>query len=223
MSKLRKIGTGKPIDALVANMVAEGAKKPLPHPLKQMGFWLTGVMVYLVTVSAYGGFRTDIGQKLTEPSYLLELVLLFLMALFAGFAALCLSRPDGRQMPWVRYIPFVFLILWSVTAFAGGGDMRWTTLCYTMTLGQFDCFWHILLFSVPSGLAMFLIVRKGAPVECCWAGMMATWSVTSFGYLFMRLVETTDNAPHLIVWHALPIVATCMAGMIAGKYALRRR
>lgn len=216
---MSKMGT----DSLIAGMVTEGARKPLPHPLKQMALWLVGVAAYLAFVSTYSGFRADIAQKLTEPVYTLELALLFLMALSTAFAALCLSRPDSYQMPRVRYMPFVFLVLWALTAFAGSGDISWTKICYSMTLGQVDCFWHILLFSTPPGIAMFLLVRKGAPVECCWAGTMATWSVTSFGYLCMRLIEATDNAEHLIVWHALPIVMTCMIGMIAGKYILRWR
>ena len=210
-------------DALIADMVAKGAHKPLLHPMKQMAYWLSGVAAYLALVSSYSGFRTDITQKLAEPVYVLELALLFLMAFSAALAALCLSRPDCHQMPRIRYVPFVFLFFWAMTAFAGASDLSLTSICDTFGLGQIDCFWHILLFSVPPGIAMFLIIHKGAPVECCWAGTMATWSVTSFGYLGMRLIEMTDNPSHLIVWHALPIMITCMVGMIIGKYALRWR
>lgn len=213
----------KHIDALVADMVAEGAKKPLPHPFKQLALWLIVVAAYSIPVFAYSGFRADIAQKLTEPVYILELALLFLITFSATFAALCLSRPDCHQMPRIRYIPFGLLFFWAITAFAGASDISWTNICSTVSLGQVDCLWHILLFSALPVIAMFLVIRKGAPTECCWAGTTATWSVTSLAYLYMRLVEMTDNPLHLIVWHALPIVMMCMVGMIAGKYALRWR
>jgi len=224
MSKARKMSTDKLINALVADMVAEGAKKPLPHPLKQLALWLVFTAVaFLLVIATYSGFRADIAQKLAEPVYILELALLFLMAHSAAFAALCLSRPDCHQMPRIRYIPFGFLFFWAITAFAGASNISWTNICYTVSLGQVDCLWHILLVSALPGIAMFLMIRKGAPIECCWAGTMATWSVTSLAYLYMRLIEMTDNPLHLIVWHALPIVTMCMLGMIAGKYFLRWR
>ncbi|PJB73582.1 MAG: hypothetical protein CO093_00365 [Alphaproteobacteria bacterium CG_4_9_14_3_um_filter_47_13] len=141
-------------EQLIDKLVAEGAQKPLPHPMKQAMFWLAGTMVWLAALSGYNGFRADMADKLADPFYVAELA---------------------------------------------------------------------LLFGTPPGIAMFLIVRKGAPIQCCWAGSMATWSVTAFGYLCMRLIEQNDNPAHLIVWHALPIVLMCVAGMMMGKYALRWR
>lgn len=211
-------------DQLIDKLVAEGAQKPLPHPMKQAMFWLAGTLVWLAALSGYNGFRADFAEKLADPFYGLELILLFGMAFSAALAALCLSRPDGHQMPWIKYVPFGFIVPWAVAAFAGAsGEISFASICHSMTLGQFDCPWHILLFSAPPGIAMFLIVRRGAPIQCCWAGSMATWSVTAFGYLCMRLIEQNDNPPHLIVWHALPIVLMCIIGMMAGKYALRWR
>lgn len=49
---------------------------------------------------------------------------------------------------------------------------------------------------------------------------MATLSVTALGYMRMRLIEQNDNPAYLIVWHALPIMLMCAAGMIIGKFAL---
>lgn len=210
-------------DRLIDTLVAEGAQKPLLHPFKQTLFWLGGTMVWLVTLLVYQDFRYDIWDKFSDPLYGLELGLLFLMAMSSSLAALCVSRPDCYQMPWTRFVPFGFLVLWAAAAFTGGGDISWASIFHTMTLCQFSCAWHILMFSVPPGIAMFLTIRKGAPIQCYLAGSMATLSVTAFGYLSMRLVELNDNTLHLIVWHALPIMIMCMAGMIAGKYLLRWR
>ena len=210
-------------ERLIDTLVAEGAKKPLPHPFKQTLFWLGGTMVWLVTLSIYQDFRYDIWDKFSDPLYGLELGILFLIAMSSSLAALCMSRPDGHQMPWIRFVPFGFLVLWTAAAFTGASDISWTSIFHTITLCQFSCALHILMFSAPPGIAIFLTIRKGAPIQRYLAGSMATLSVTAFGYLCMRLVELNDNTLHLIVWHALPIMIMCMAGMMAGKYLLRWR
>jgi hypothetical protein len=208
-------------DQLIDKLVAEGAQKPLPHPMKQALFWLLGTLVYLAAFSFYMGFRADIAAKFAEPLYIAELVLMSLTAISAGWAALCLSRPDCCQMPWIKYVPFDFLVLWAAVAFLGAENLNGTTILHTATLCQFDCPWHIFLFSLGPGIALFFLVRKGAPVQPYWAGTMATLSVTAFGYLCMRLVEMNDNPAHLLVWHALPVMIMSIAGMLAGKYTLR--
>jgi hypothetical protein len=210
-------------DRLIDTLVAEGAKRPLPHPFKQTLLLLGGTMVWLVTLSVFHGFRFDIWDKFSDHLYVLELGFLFLMTMSSCLAALCLSRPDGQQMPWIRFVPFGFLVLWTGVAFTGASDISWTSIFHTVTLCQFSCAWHILIFSVPPSIAMFLTIRKGAPIQCCWAGSMATLSVTALGYLWLRLVELNDNPLHLIVWHVLPIMVICLVGMMAGKYILRWR
>ena len=211
------------MDRFINRLVAEGAQKPLPHPFKQALFWLGGTIAYLTVLSVYGGFRTDIIIRIGDPYYVLELALLFGVAASASFAALCLSRPDAYQMPFIKYGSFGFLALWAVAAAAGAEGLSWDNVLHAMTLGQFDCVWHITLFSVPPAIAIFMIVCRGATIQCCWAGSMATVAVTSFAYLCMRLVEQNDNPAHLVVWHALPIVLMCVLGMLAGMYLLRWR
>ncbi|PJB72030.1 MAG: hypothetical protein CO093_03885 [Alphaproteobacteria bacterium CG_4_9_14_3_um_filter_47_13] len=211
-------------DDLIGKLAEEGARKPLLHPVKQTFFWLTGAMLYLVMFAGVSGFRTDIVTKLEQPLYIAELGLLFAMAVTASLAAFYLSRPDNCQKSWIKYLPFGFTVLWAFVAFANGaGDVGFENLYHFVMLCQFDCPLHILLFSVPPGIAMFLLVRKGATIQCCWAGSMAVWSVTSFGYLCMRLIESNDDPAHLIVWHALPMLFMCMTGILIGKAVLRWR
>ena len=208
-------------DQLIDNLVAEGAQKPLPHPMKQALFWIIGTLVYLAAFSVYKGFRVDIAVKFAEPLYIAELVFMSLTAISAAWAALCLSRPDCYQMPWIKYVPFDFLVLWAAVAFLGSESLNGAHIFHTVALCQFDCPWNIFLFSLPPGIALFFLIRKGAPIQLYWAGSMATLSVTAFGYLSMRLVEMNDNPAHLLVWHALPVMVMSIAGILAGKYTLR--
>ncbi len=208
-------------DQLIDKLVAEGAPKPLPHPIKQILYWALGALVYLAAFCLFFGFRDDIAVKLAEPLYIAELVLMSLAALSAACAAVYLSRPDCGQMPWIKYVPFGFVVLWAAVAFLGFRDFGGLQIADIANQYNIDCPLTIFLFSLPPGIAMFILIRKGAPMQLCWAGIMATLSVTAFAYVGMRLVEMTDNPVHLLFWHALPVMIMSIAGMLAGKYTLR--
>ncbi|MBI1285402.1 MAG: DUF1109 family protein [Thiobacillus sp.] len=208
---------------LIDQLVIEGAQKPLPGPMRQTLVWLAGTSLYVTTLTAYNGVRSDIADKLGNPRFALELVLLFAIASSAALAAFCLSRPDAHQKPWLRFVPLGFLVLWAMTAFSGAPELTAADILQSLTAGQFDCPWNILMLSVPPGVVMFLIIRRGATIRCCWAGGMATLGATSLGYLWMRMIEQNDNLAHLIVWHAVPILLMCVVGMMAGHMALRWR
>ena len=209
-------------DELVKRFVDEGAGKPLLHPMQQSLLWLAGILLYLFVFLFFDGFRPDIDEKLGLTSFIFELFLLFLIATVATIAAFCLSRPDGFQKPWIKYLPIPLLVVWAIIAFAGAGsEIGFQNFWNSASLRQFDCPSHIILFSLLPGVAIFIFVRMGAAIRYKWAGIMATLSVTSFAYLFMRLVENTDNPAHLIVWHAIPILVLCLIGMFAGRSVLR--
>ena len=209
-------------DELVKRFVDEGAGKPLLHPMQQSLLWLAGILFYLFIFLFFDGFRPDLDEKLGLTSFMFELFLLFLIATSATIAAFCLSRPDGFQKPWIKYLPIPLLVVWAIIAFAGAGsEIGFQHLWNSASLRQFDCPSHIILFSLLPGVAIFILVRMGAAIHYNWAGIMATLSVTSFAYLFMRLVENTDNPAHLIVWHAIPIMLMCLIGMFVGRRVLR--
>lgn len=211
-------------EQFISRLVEEGAKKPLPHPMKQTMLWLLGAFAYLGVLAIYTGFRDDIVEQLSSAAVNLELVLLLGMTASAAMAAFCLSRPDSHQKPWIKYLPFGFLVAWALVAFAGSaGDLQLADFRNAMTLQQSVCAQHIVLISIPPGIAMFFILRMGATIRCCWAGSMAAWSVTAVTYMLMRLIEKNDDPAHLIVWHVLPIVLICIAGMMIGRFVLRWR
>jgi hypothetical protein len=115
------------------------------------------------------------------------------------------------------------VIPWAIVALFFAPEFNSENFLSVFTLSQCECPWHLFLISAPPGVVIFLIARQGASTECLWTGSMATLAVTSFGYLCMRLIEQNDNPAHLIVWHALPILLMCLAGMFLGKFVLKWR
>ena len=158
----------------INQLVEEGARKSLPHPVKQTALWLAGTAVYLGLLIAYEGLRPDLAAKLADTRYIPELITLTLSAISAAFAAICLSRPDQYQIRHVYKFSLSFLMLWAVTAFWGNPDLNWDVMKQAPGLAAYDCVKCIICMSFPPGLAMFWLVRKGTPTKFYWAGAMAT-------------------------------------------------
>lgn len=209
------------IDDLIGELSNEGARPPGLHPGYRCLVWLGVVLVYLAGLSLVWGFRPDLTQKLAELSYQLELIVLAAIIVTSALASAWLTLPDLNQQPWIRYLPFVPLAGLIILILTTGDGIGWSGLMAGAAETSVDCVWHTLMFSVPPGFLIFLMMRQGATVRCCWAGGMATLTVAAFGYLCMRLIEPNDNAAHLLVWHMLPLVMMCVLGMIAGRFVFR--
>jgi hypothetical protein len=207
---------------LIANLVGEGAKKPMPGVLRQMGLWLAVTFVWITLVACHSGLRPDIMQKLHATFFIPELLFLGAISFSSAAAALFLSRPDAMQKPKIRWLPLLFVIPWAVLATLNMGPMD-GSLAQTMNSMRFDCAGCILLCAAVPAAAMFLMVRKGAAASTGWAGGMTAFSVATFAYLCMRVIEQNDDPLHLVMWHALPVFILCFIGIAAGKTILRWR
>lgn len=209
------------LDHLIDQLASEGAKKPLPHPVKQVAGWMFGIVLYLAVVTAVSGLRGDWAQKFTEPLYLVELMLLLTIGVSAAMAALCLARPDAHQIPWIRFVPLGLLVPWGIIAFGNVDMMNASILASGMKVSGFDCAVHLTVLSLLPALALFALLRKGAATRFFWAAGMACLSATSVVYLSMRILEQTDNPWHLLLWHALPAALLSLVGAALGRLILR--
>jgi hypothetical protein len=209
-------------DELIASLVAQGVRKPLPNVFAQTSFSIGLIAAWLGFIGAFEGLRPDFAIKMDEIFYLPELIALMGAALSAAFAAFVLSRPDSLQIPWVRFVPFGFLIVWVICA-AMNAPMphEMPPLGQMFNPKQFDCSACILSISVPPGILMFLMVRAGAPVDTGNAGALSMLSITSLTYLFMRFIEQNDDPFHLLFFHAVPVLVVCLIGYAAGKKFLK--
>lgn len=209
-------------DAFISQLAAGGAHKPMPRPLAVAGKWLGLLAVYFVVVTFFSGFRPDIAVKWTQPLYLMELTGMFATAVTAAIAASFLALPDIGQRPWIRFVPFVPLIIlagWLLHGITAGNAMP---LIECIKMQRYQCIWLLMLFSILPGIFMFVTIQKAAPTRCCWAGSMAGLSVSSFGYILLRLISVSDDPTLLLVWHFIPVMLVTIIGMVAGKFYLRR-
>lgn len=208
-------------EALIARFAAEGAKKPLPHPLAVAGKWLVLLAVYFGIVTLVTGFRPDIATKWTQPLYLMELTGMLATAIAAAIAASFLALPDVGQRPWLKFVPLIPIMILGallMQSIASGNAMP---LIECIKMQRYDCLVRITLFSVVPAAFMFITIQRAAPTRCCWAGSMAGLSTASFGYVLLRIVDTADDPSALVIWHLIPVMLVTMIGMVVGKFYFR--
>lgn len=206
-------------NAFINSLIDEGARKALPHPLKQTALWLSGTLLYLLGVLFYEGLRPDILGRLADSRYLLELAVLFAAAIIAASSALCLARP-GNQIGILRGSLIALLGIWILVAFWNNPGLSWDFFSEASKAIAYDCVACIMFMAVPPGIAMFFMICKGVTINPLQAGSLATLAVTIFAYLCMRLIEPTDNPGHLILWHAIPVALMCGFGTMLGYFTL---
>lgn len=211
-------------EELLKQLTEEGAKKPLMNPMLQSALWFSGMLIYLSILIAFSGLRPDFLRKIEGFDYISEIILLLAMAGSATIAAFYLSRPDSEQKPWIKYLPFSFIVpLLFVTYHQSPLPLDWQTISTSLLSDRLDCPSQIFLFSSLPAALLFIFVKKGATIHTHWAGTMVVLSTASFGYLFMRIIEANDNIAHLLIWHVIPLTLMCMLGMVIGHIYLKWR
>jgi len=210
-------------DDLIGSLAAEGAKKPLPPVYVQVVGWMLGTFVWFFIFGCFHGVRPDLLDKVSNPFYLVELVCLAALGLYGAVVALFLARPDGAAR---RGIWYVLTFLCGAAGLVMAYNMYAAPalpLNEVLDVQQFDCTKCIIALSVPPAIAIFLLVRSGAPLQAGRAGFLGAAAVAVLAYLCMRILEANDNLLHLLLWHALPVFVLSMVGWALGRVFLRWR
>jgi hypothetical protein len=177
--------------------------------------WLVVAAITLLT----GEMRPGAGEQLLRsPRFLLECVLGLAAGGIGMYSALALAIP-GRAR-WRRLVPFsLALVAVWVGAYVYG---LYDPALEPSMLGKREhCHYETLVFSsVPFALG-FLIVRRRAPLERAWVGLLVGVAAAAVPALMMQWACMYDPA-HILRHHLLPIAFIAAAGAFAGRLGLVR-
>ncbi|TVQ85539.1 MAG: DUF1109 domain-containing protein [Micavibrio sp.] len=198
--------------------------RPLAPPYKRALVW-SGVFLTFMAVAAFvlEGFRHDAAVKITSPEFIVETLMLVLIGVLSLFAGFKLAVPD------IRYGKLPFVIIGGILALGIGANAALFFLSDTHhihgQIEQHNMFYHCvtnlgLLMLVPT-VAVYILLKKSAPVLPVWAGYAVFLGVTAFAAATMRHVCGMDGAAHLLIWHFLPALGISFVGMIIGAFLLR--
>ncbi len=180
------------------------------HPFKRALYWILFSGVYVALVIYYLGLRPDFTMKLgSDPAYIFELLLAFMMSMSGVMSSHWLCVPDMRGQNWM---PVVSATLFTVL-------VGWLALQLSVEFNFLDHmhFSHCMLDGtifglIPAASIVFLSMRGKTtrPVLMVFMNIIAACGI---GYLGLRLTCGCDDTSHIVIHHILPYVL--MGGVIA--------
>lgn len=205
------------MDDLIDKLSAElKPVRPLIAPSRRMSVWMLGVVIYMLVIASVIHFRADLFDLMQSPVMVVEFVLALLMAFVSGYAAFCLCAPDGYGRRWPVRGAFLLLALLSALLLA-------MFILSPEPIAHAHLQWHecvaksLAFFVVPIG-ALTYMASKGASTQPKLLLGMGILSVSSMGYIALRLTCPDDAALHTVIYHILPYI---FIGFVSGLLAQR--
>lgn len=192
--------------------------RPLPY---RVAGWAVLAAVSLGVVLILRGTRRDLGNAVGQADFALEASLLILTAISAAIGALILSVPGAERSARVRWLPLIAAsasVLWAVgeliVAAATGAPTGRLTFAW-------DCVYKTSSIAAVPSVALFFMVRRAAPLQAGWAGLLAILATASVGVLGANVICPNDRPLHMLLWHVAPLMVFAGVGAALGSWLLR--
>jgi hypothetical protein len=203
-------------DLLIERLAASAEPvRRLRPPWLRASLWLLAVAAAAAIFLPFFINLPLFKEKCEHPEFILELTGTLLTGIGAVFAAFYLSLPD-RPPAWAL-LPLPPLVLWLASSgyncyreWIVLGDKGWQ-------FGETaDCFGTILAFSVPLGLALFLVLRRArplAPIPVAALGGLGIAGISAFLLQFNHPVDASflDLGMHLAAVCTVVLLASLAA------------
>jgi hypothetical protein len=209
-------------EELIQQLAADGAPVRRLRPVVvRVVAWIALAVVSLAVVMMLMGIRRELGDALDRADFTLEALLLAVTAISAAAGALVMSVPGAEQSRLVRWIPVttaVLCIVWAVgelaVAAATGAPSGRLTFAW-------HCVYKTTSVAVLPGVALFLMVRRAAPMHAGWAGLLAVLATAAVGVLGANIICPNDRPLHMLLWHVAPLAVFAALGAALGSWLLR--
>lgn len=207
------------------DLIAELAEGLTPAPRlasatpAAFAWLLAGAVAVAAITLATGPLRPGLARQLTsEPSFVVDLLL---GALAGGAAALALMRlriPGLAVGARAAALPLLLFAAW-----AGWQLIEWTQQggAPSMLGKREGCVFEVVLFALPTLALALWLVRRAAPLEPGWTGMVAGLGAGVLPALAMQLA-CMDAPLHSLGLHLAPVLVAGGLGGLLGRWLLPR-
>ena len=140
------------------------------------------------------------------PDFQFEAAMLILTAMSAAVGALTVSVPGARALGAGALAADRrrrVCILWV------GGELVFASVTGAPT-GRLTFAWRCVYkttsVALVPGIALFVLVRRAAPLRAAWAGLLAVLATAAVGVLGANVICPIDRPLHLLLWHVAPLM-----------------
>ena len=207
---------------LIQQLAADASPvRPLPSTTARVAAWLVLAGLSLGIVMLLMGVRRELGDAADRMDFTVEAALLLLTAVSAVIGAMLVSVPGAGLARRVRWIP---VGLGVATILLAAGELAYAAVSGAPT-GRLTFAWHCLYkttsVALVPGVILFVMLRRAAPLNPGWAGLLAALATASVGVLGANIICPNDRPLHMLIWHVLPLMLFAGGGTALGRWLLR--
>jgi hypothetical protein len=168
------------------------------------------------------GLRHDLGAKLRDAAFMVEVGAAALTGVTAAIAAFHLSLADRSK--WWAILPFPTLIVW-LSSIGSGCLTNWVTLGSTSlaSLISLQCLGTMLVGSTPLALIMLFMLRHARSIRPTITVVIGAIAVAGLTVSALRLFHDLDATVMVLVWNVGASVIMSMSIALLGPRVLRSR
>jgi hypothetical protein len=192
---------------------------PLRRPFLRAAVWTIGAVLYVAFVVMWMAPPDAVMSRWSELSFTLRQIAALATAATAAAAAFAMTVPGrGRgallaavvaASAWVGLVASGCIQDWMAAGRAG-----------LALRSDWACVAGIPMTAVIPGLALVLMLRRGAPLHPRATSALAALGVASLASLGMCLAQPHEWNIIVLVWHGATIGAMSVLGAIAGRSIL---
>jgi hypothetical protein len=208
-------------DQLIASLAADlKPARPLPPPAARLAIWMTLALGLATLGVALLGPRADLAASVRSAAFLSRLGIALTVGLLAASASLVLGVPGAERDALHRAAPLLAVAAWLLMLGAPvlAGDASASRLADAF---EWACAGRVALLAIPPGVALYLMLRRAAPLRAGWTGSLAALGAAAVGAAAVQCVCPVNSPAHLLVAHAIPVLIIAVAGIVIGRLALR--
>jgi hypothetical protein len=171
----------------------------LPSPGRRVVGWLAAGLPVIAVFGVVMGARPDLGERLAEPVFLLQLLAGLATAVCAAFAAFASCVPGSPR--WAVWLPAAPLVVW-IGSLGRQCWQDWLTFGPEGVVFRPDliCLPIIAMVGAVPAIAMVTMVRRGAPLTPRLTAFLGALAAAALAYVGLRLVHPQDAAFMVLVW-----------------------
>ena len=194
----------------------------LRNPWIRTAGWAALAVPYVAVVVLVMSPRDDLLVKLFDWRFLVEEIAALATGLTAAVAALAATIPgQSRRFLWLPALP---LAVWLGSLGLGCLQSWVQSGPDGLTLRpDWACFPAIVMVGLVPGIAMAIMLRRGAPLMPSLTVALGGLAAAGLGDFGLRLFHATDASLMVLVWQLGTVaILTTMAGCV-GRYVLHWR
>jgi hypothetical protein len=177
--------------------------------------WLIGASLCLAGGICTFGYPMDMGEYGYNSQFILESVLLFSTFFLASACAIAMGVPGTKGTEIFRRVTLIFLGSWFLLVLFRGERLIALEGMSALIQGlQGYCPLDILMMGLLPAVLLLFILRKAAPLNLEWSGIMALLAVGSLAAFGVQFTCRFDSPVHIFIYHVLPVIGLGMIGYL---------